>query len=934
MAARYFIGIDLGTSNCALSYIDSKDPAAGTQVFSIPQFESLDTVGEQPTLPSFCYYLSEVENASLQEDGEGRWSQETVVGLLARDRAATEAERTISSAKSWLCHAGIDREAKLLPWKSQAVADPQKRSPVEASAAYLDYLRFAWDQTIGCQDKQSQFDRQDIVITVPASFDTVAQRLTLDAAERANYPKSTRLLEEPQAAFYAWLEKHPHLEDWGRMLPGLSEQPKVILVCDIGGGTSDFSLFELALRAGDALPNVRRIAVSNHILLGGDNIDLALAHMAEAPLAQSAPLSSASWSQLTAQCRDLKERVLSTAGDPDETFSIALAAAGGNLFASARTVSLRRSEIINTILEGFFPHCEADAQPAQESGGLREIGLPYAQDSAITHHLADFIRQRKVDAILFNGGSLASPQIQERLVAQVAHWQGGLEPARLANDELDLAVARGAAWYQASQQREHATMIEGGSGHSFYIEVRTTPKRGKKKKSGSAPETRLVCVLPQGSPLEASTRITSLDLALKVNTPVQFQAYTSTCREQDAGADLVAWNAHDFHKLPSMHTMAQLPPAEPIPEGGSVPIQLEAHLNTLGILRVNCVSVRRIQGQNRNWRLEFNLRQSVAEAESQKVEQAPDNGISTEDLAAAKSAIERIFNREEAAPQQAAKMLKTLEGICHQTRREWNLPLIRELWQPLSQCITCRDLSPEHELAWLNAAGFFMRPGYGHPLDEYYLRTLWLIQELGLAFATNKANREQYFLLWRRVAGGLNQAQQESLYEEWIEKTLQDTKQSYEPARMLGAFEHLSADKRLKLAHHFTQSIQTRKEAFCDHAIWALGRLLNRVPLYGGEHAILDAAEVERAFDALEPLDWTRDNLRNLPQLFVQAARIVNNRDHDVAPALLERILEKALQSGAAEARLQPLREFTVIDAKDIQQLFGESLPTGLSVQS
>ncbi|MFQ3224428.1 MAG: molecular chaperone DnaK (HSP70) [Lentimonas sp.] len=932
MAARYFIGIDLGTSNCALSFIDSKDLSAGTQVFSIPQFESLDTVRERTTLPSFCYFLSDAENATLQEKEDAAWSQETVVGLFARDRAASDTERTISSAKSWLCHAGIDREAKLLPWKSTAIADELKRSPVEASAAYLDYLRFAWDQTIGARDKQSQFDRQDVVITVPASFDTVAQRLTLDAAERAHYPKSIRLLEEPQAAFYAWLEQHPTVEEWERLIAGLSEQPKVVLVCDVGGGTSDFSLFELALQAGEELPSVRRIAVSNHILLGGDNVDLALAHQAEAKLSQSEPLSSKAWSQLTAQCRDLKERVLSVAGDADEVFTIALAAEGGNLFASVQTVALSRSEILNTILEGFFPHCESDVQPVNKSGGLREIGLPYAQDSAITHHLADFIRQRKVDAILFNGGSLDSEQIQERLVAQVAHWQGAV-PARLTNDQLDLAVARGAAWYQASQKREHATTIEGGSGHSFYIEVSVPTKRGKKKKGGANTETRLVCVLPQGSPLEESTRIVSLDLQLKVNTPVQFQAYTSTYREQDKGAELVAHNEHDFHKLPSMHTMAQLPPEEPMPEDGSVPIHLEAHLNTLGILRVNCVSVRRIQGQNRNWRLEFNLRESAADAEDAPRGKVADIGISTEDLVAAKAAIEQAFDRDATKPSQAAGMLKALEAICHQGRREWNVPLIRELWQPLSPCITRRDISQEHELAWLNAAGYLLRPGYGHPLDEYYLRTLWLIQDLDLAFVTSKANREQYFLLWRRVAGGLSQAQQESLYDEWIEKVLQDTKQSYEPSRMLGAFEHLSSEKRLALAHHFTQSIETRKASFCDHSIWALGRLLSRVPLYGGEQALLDPTEVSRAFDALEPLDWTRDNLRNLPQLFVQAARIVNNRDHDVTQEVRERILAKAVLSGASEKRLQPLREYTPIDAKDIQQLFGESLPTGLRAE-
>ncbi|MDQ8207838.1 Hsp70 family protein [Coraliomargarita sp. SDUM461003] len=930
MAARYFIGIDLGTSNCALSYIDSKDPSAGTQVFSIPQYASLDSVCEANSLPSFAYYLSESEQSALGGDAVGEWNSGRVVGLLARELSGADAARSISSAKSWLCHGGIDRELKLLPWKSEQIEDADKCSPVEASAAYLDYLRFAWDQTIGSEDKQSLFERQEIVITVPASFDTVAQRLTLDAAEQAHYPKHTRLLEEPQAAFYAWLETHGDASDWSQVFGDLGERPQVVCVCDIGGGTSDFSLFELSRVEGESLPQVRRIAVSNHILLGGDNIDLALAHMAEAKLSGSSALSGSGWSQLVAQCRGLKERVLSTEGPDSEPFTIALAGSGGSLFDSVQTVTLTRSEMTQTVLEGFFPACAADAQPANTVAGLREIGLPYAQDSAITHHLADFIRGRKVDALLFNGGTLAAGKLRERLADQMADWQAGQRPAILANASLELAVARGAAWYRASLSREHVTTIEGGSGHSFYIEVSYSPKRGKKKRRSSS-ETRLVCVLAQGSPMEKPTRVTGLNLALKVNMPVQFQAYTSTCREGDQGGDLVVKNEHDFHKLPVMQTMAQLPVGAELPEGGDVAIELEARLNSLGLLRVNCVSVRRILEENRVWRLEFNLRQAGGPgAADETAAPALDTGVSSEDLEASKAWIADTFGPDPTEP--ASKLLKALERISHLNRREWNVPFIRELWQTHASYLTRRDLSPEHELAWLNAAGFFLRPGYGHALDPYFIRSLWAVYELDLAHANNKANREQYFLLWRRVAGGLDAAQQGALYEAWIDKTLQDSKQSYEPARMLGAFEHITAEQRTQLAHHFTASIVRRETSFCDHAIWALGRVLNRVPLYGGEQAILPANEVQAAFDQLEALDWSRDNLRNLRQVFVQAARIVNNRDHDVPEDLRGRILAKVRSSGASEQQVEPLRQFTPIDAKDIQQLFGESLPVGLRV--
>ncbi|MCH6255781.1 hsp70 family protein [Puniceicoccaceae bacterium K14] len=932
MPARYFIGIDLGTSNCALAYVDSNDPNAGTQIFKIPQFESSDTVQEKTTLPSFCYFLTDDENASFDNKEKETWSQETIVGAFARNQGAQTPERTISSAKSWLCHNGIDRESKLLPWQSKTIVGDRKRSPVEASAAYLDYLRFAWDQTIGTKDKQSLFERQDIVITVPASFDTIAQKLTLDAAEAANYPSNTRILEEPQAAFYAWLEKHPKLEQWSSSIKGIETSPKIALVCDIGGGTSDFSLFELSISEKESLPSVKRIAVSNHILLGGDNIDLALAHLAESKLQSGTQLSSQNWSQLTAQCRSIKEKVLSSDGQSDEIFTIALTGKGSSLFESTITVTLNRNEIFEIALEGFFPVCDCNAQPETKTTGLREIGLPYAQDSAITKHLADFIRQRKIDAILFNGGTLAAPKLQERLSKLITEWQSGEKPSLLKNDELDLAVARGAAWQQAALNRANAATIEAGAGHSFYLEVAYTPKRKRKSKKGTS-ETRYVCILPQGSPLEETSRLVDLELSLKVNTPIKFLSAMSTCRESDKAGELIAPNEHDFQKLPSLQTMAQLPPREDFTKDESIPIEIEARLNSLGILRVTCVSIRRIQGRIRRWQLEFNLRQSTHKTDSRNTaDGGTQTNLSSETKATATTAIATAFKRSEQDHRQATGLLKQLEEITRLPRKEWSTQIIRSFWEEHSSALTSRDLSAEHELAWLNIAGFLLRPGYGHPLDVYNIKTLWFIEELDLAFPKQKAIREQYFLLWRRVAGGLDKNQQETLYNKWIEKTLQDTKQSYEPARMLGAFERIDTEKRIKLAKHFTNCIQNRKDTFADHAIWALGRLLSRVPLYGGEQAILPCSVVEESFNALREFDWNQTNLRNLPQMFVQSARVINHRDYDLASDLREKISEKIQASNAKPGTIDPLKEYVPIATKDIQQLFGESLPTGLSI--
>jgi molecular chaperone DnaK (HSP70) len=387
MSARYSIGIDLGTTSSAIAYV----PLTGDvqpEALAVAQWETADALADAPTLPSFLYLPEAAFAAQLRGTVPG--TRGWIVGRLARRRQGETPGRVVRSAKSWLCHHGADRSAPILPWGSEDLAPAQKISPVQAAAFILSDLRAAWDGSFagsGCA-----FDDQEITITVPASFDAAAQRLTLDAAEEAGFPKSVRLLEEPQAAFYCWLQRHGSANALWEGFDAQNAEPRHVLIVDIGGGTSDFSLFQLRPGSSSGIPDITRVAVSEHILLGGDNIDLALAVLLELRLVgERGQISGPQWDHLVASCRDLKEQALAGSAAANERLTVALPGRGSSLIAEAQTATVGRDEVERLVLEGFFPMCDAHTRPYRTQAGLRDWGLPYAADSAVTHHLADFL---------------------------------------------------------------------------------------------------------------------------------------------------------------------------------------------------------------------------------------------------------------------------------------------------------------------------------------------------------------------------------------------------------------------------------------------------------------------------------------------------------------------------------------------------------------
>ena len=915
---RYAIGIDLGTSNSALAYAElgGDGPA---EMLAVAQWDSEGRIVEAETLPSALLRPDPDLAGRLGAAGPG--GQTTwVVGRLARRMAGETPGRVVISAKSWLAHHAADRAAAFLPWGDETLEPAERISPVQASALILAHLRAVWETRFAGLGPDYAFDAQDVTVTVPASFDPVAQRLTLDAAAAAGFPPTTRLVEEPQAAFAWWLERH---EDPWAALPASAEakSPRHVLVVDIGGGTSDFSLFALDPAQPGTPPRIRRVAVSDHILLGGDNIDLALAHRLEPGFTNGFDrLTGTPWDHLVARCRDLKERALTGDGPAEESFPVALPGRGSSLIAAARTVGLRRDELESVLFDGFFPACDATATPSRLTGAVQSWGLPYAHDSAVTHHLAAFLAERpRVDAVLCNGGTLTPPRLRQHLADLIGGWQGGPAPVLLEPHRLDLAVALGAAC-AARRRLRHASRIEAGAGHAVFLEVH---------RPGEA--AALVCLLPHGTPPEREVELGDLDLRLRVNRPVRFRLHISTRHENALAGTVLPPDPLTFQALPPLETMVTLDPA-PDEAEATIPVALTARLNPLGLLQVACRALD--AGPPRVWPLDFDLRPDASPAET-LVETTPrlePNVAPGRIVTGGSDLADRLFRPVGKGEKLAApRLLQTLEQILGLPRAQWNGTVVRALWDGLEAEGDGRTLSVEHEETWLGLAGYFLRPGFGAAGDISRMDALWRRTSPGPCFPGKRIRLHQY-ILWRRLAGGLSRDRQEALLAPERDSLLTRNNASPELVRMAGAFERVSLDLKTALAERFLAvAVELMRER--QHVapyLAALGGLLNRTPLYAGPDSVTAPALVERAFEALRDFDWSEPDFSEAQSLFLRAARAVEDRRIDLPDPLRRKIASRLEKGGIAPTRTARLREIVPVERGERLGGFGEDLPPGL----
>ncbi|HHJ38169.1 MAG: molecular chaperone DnaK [Methylothermaceae bacteria B42] len=921
---RYWIGIDLGTTHTVVAYADRKlGKNAPIERFAIPQLIAPGEVAERPLLPSVRYHPIEGEIAP--ESHSLPWPQpdindpvpSAILGEFARQLGVKSQGRMVTSAKSWLCNSNVDRMAEILPWG--APKEVPKVSPLTASASFLAHVRGAWNYRL----PDYPMEDQEVVITVPASFDDAARALTLGAARQAGLPQ-IHLLEEPQAVCYDWLNRH---QNNLRLLNNV----RLLLVVDLGGGTTDLTLIQV--EQGKKQPKLTRVGVGNHLLLGGDNIDLMLAHLAEEHLIdQGQKLSPADFYQLIEQCRSAKERLLTE--DSPESATVTVLGSGSKLIGGARSVELTREEVRHIVLDGFFPEATLSDHPHGKRLGLVEFGLPYVSDPAITKHIAAFLclhtqAAREAlgdasappvpDAILLNGGVFRSHIISQRLLDIVSSWssQGLLH---LDNPRPDFAVAAGAVAYAMARQGLQLK-IQGGAARSYFLVVED--ERG---------DTRGICLLPKGTPEETEVILENRIFALRLGKAVRFNLVTSNEDTNYQPGEIISLENEDYANLPP--SAVALDPQSSDGES-EINVKLAAQLTEIGTLQLHCIAA---DNPKQRWQLEFQLRKSSP---------APQDFLSTEsshpNINEAKTLIGEVFGKKSKSV--SPKLVKTLRGElekCLGSRDGWDINLLRELADHLLDGLKYRRRSPQHERTWFSLTGFCLRPGFGYPLDDWRLEQSWNLYQPGLQFVNVIQNWAEWWTFWRRIAGGLNPEQQLQIYQDikdYIDpvkarkgKMASLAKQhSYENiVRLAAVLELLPVEDKIQSGNWLLTRLQKNpKEP--EQSAWALGRIGCRIPFYASSHHVVPKEASQAWLEKLLQLDFKKKPALGFAAALL--ARMSGDRVRDIDESLRQAVIKKLRQSKAPASWIdmvsQPVSELSQEDEK---RMFGESLPPGLKL--
>jgi hypothetical protein len=952
---HYIIGIDLGTTNSAVAYIDLSEKADAADhhpihLFAIPQLVAPGEMGQRRMLPSFLYLPGAYDlppgSTALPWDPERMY----VVGELAREQGTRVPGRLVSSAKSWLSHAGVDRTAPILPWGANA--EMPKVSPVEASMRYLQHIREAWDAQMAAGREECVFDKQLIILTVPASFDEVARELTIAAAHQAGITGPI-LLEEPLAAFYDWLRipsgwpGTPWVSDWQAQM----QDGQLILICDVGGGTTDFTI--VGIREGETGLRFDRLAVGEHLMLGGDNMDMTLGRHLEAKLlhpegTRPGKLDPQRWQQLVHQCRKAKETLLQsedTQPEDPSAVDITVIGTGGNVIGGTLKGSLTQEEVQQLILDGFFPEVALEETFGERRRtGLTELGLPYVQDPAITRHLAAFWRRFQTflqaetgrdavypDFLLFNGGTLIPASIRARLRDIIQAWfqpiaEAGWEPVELRNPHPELAVALGAAYYGLVRLGQ-GVRVGSGSPRAYYVGVETE----------AAPSREgfytAVCLVPRGTEEGFETQLDELAFAAVTNQPVSFQLFTSSTRVGDRLGDVVSLAPDDVIALPPIRTVLRYG------KGAvkSIPVQLVVRLTAIGTLEIWCQS----HQSDHRWQLQFDLRQeSELASTASDLEETLDQAT----IEAAQAEIRQTFQGKDQSRQHPPEYLrKTLAEILGLRREKWPTHLIRQLADTFLECYEGRTLSPEHEKRWLNLLGFCLRPGFGDPVDEWRMQQAWKLYFHGLAFPKEAQCRSEWWIFWRRVAGGLTAGKQMHMYQQ-VWPSLQPGKTSKQKPSpmfpkhlrpgedieiwmMLANFEWLPPEIKVEIGRQLLR--QFRKKQPTSRELWALSRLGSRKAVYGPLDRLVPASEAVVWLETLLSLDL--EPTEHVAYCLVLLAQYTGDRARDVPEDAREQVAHWLTHlSNAARFRELLLNPERSLHQEEQAWILGDSLPAGL----
>ncbi len=903
MSGRATVGIDLGTTNTVVAWADDADPTP--RLFEVPGLVSPSEVETAPLFPSLLYAPIEGETV-VDPWADAPWA----LGTFARRRGREVPGRLVQSAKSWLCHAGVDRRAAILPWG--VTGDTPRLSPVEASERVLRHVARTWDAA----HPSRPLAAQSVVLTVPASFDEAARELTVEAAERAGL--RIRLLEEPQAAFYDFMSRGG---DFGLERLLASRDEAEVLVCDVGGGTTDLTLIRV-FRAGGELA-LERVAVGRHLLLGGDNIDLTLAHLCESRLLEAPErLDPTRFAELVLSCRGAKERLLGV--DAPDHVMIALRGSGSTLVGSSRSVRIERDEVERLVFDGFLPAVARDARPERARTGFVAFGLPYEHDPAITRHVASFFARHSQkplpDALLLNGGLFRAERAAARLRDVVSQFGDG-EVELLPLAEPDLAVARGAVAFGRSLVGQ-GRRIGGGSARGFYVAVDVGGER------------RALSIVPRGAK-EGERHRAGRGLTLRVGKPARFELYASDELETHTPGTVIALDDERLQPLPPVTTRFDVKDAGATPE---IAVALEGELSAVGIVELSCIELEPpAERAPRRFRLAFELRSGDRPSERPPESRARPESVAPEQrLAEARAAIDRCFGkgRAEVKAREIKDLVRELERLLGE-RRYWTLDTNRQLFDALVPGQAARRRSEDHERVFWMLAGYCLRPGFGDPADATRVVRLGALFGEGVAFAAARS-WQQFFIAFRRIAAGLEEALQQSIRDlldpfvipSGVRAKKSKTWKPQAPEELLELvswLERVPAERRAELGRALLERTWTSK----DPRIWAaIGRVGARVPTYASVHHVVAGNIAERWLDHL-----LRERFSEIPtaaRAAFELSRRTGDRARDVSESLRREVLVQLAAAKAPEEWLEAVREVVPVLPTERATAFGDELPVGL----
>ncbi|RYZ09820.1 MAG: heat-shock protein Hsp70 [Myxococcales bacterium] len=901
---RYDVGIDLGTTHTVVAF-SPQGASEDARVLPVPQLVSPHETEALALLPSFLYAPPAGESVA------DPWSEQPwVVGQFARQRGQEVSERLVASAKSWLSHAGVARRDAILPWGADAAETP-KISPVEASRRLLSHVARVWLEAFPSQP----LSEQSVVLTVPASFDEVARELTVEAAEHAGF--AVRLLEEPQAAFYDLISGERREAIVG-LLRGERRRAHV-LVCDVGGGTTDLTLIE-ARRGELGELELARVAVGRHLLLGGDNIDLALAQRCEQRLLEGERLDALRFSRLLSACRSAKEQLLGS--EPPDAVPIRVARLGSALVGGTLATELSRSEVEELLFSGFLPLVARGEPPPKPRAGLVAFGLPYERDPAISRHIVQFLERHApegVDALLLNGGLFHAPRAAER-VQQVVSELGGRDVSLLPYPDPDLSVARGAVAYGRSLAG-HGLRIGGGTPRGFYVSVDERSAR------------RALCVVPKGAREGERHAAGNGGLWLRVGEPVRLELYTSDTAQHRPG-ELVALD-DDFSALPPVTTQF----TQGDGQQKELEVALEGELSAIGTVELSCVEISPPAGESpRRFRLAFELREAPLSAPSSPP--APSQPPPPR-LPEALEAIRRVFGegRTDVHARESKDLPRELERLLGE-RRAWTLETNRALFDALAEGRNARRRSEDHERVFWMLAGYCLRPGFGAPLDDQRLAQLVPFFESGVSAGAGARSWQQFFIAWRRVVAGLREETQTRLLgllePFWApselklkrSKSLKSAEASFEMLELMASLERVPEPRRRALGEWLVERTFRQRDA----RLWsALGRVGARVPGYASAHHVVAPHVAESWLTHVLSERWSE-----MPAAAVtaaQLARVTDDRARDVSPSVRAEVVRRLEAVDADPVLVRTVREFVSVVDAERAAWFGEELPLGLRLR-